>query len=86
MLHCIYTGTAFAYTVFITEILKYTIGRPRPDWLGRCQPNFTKVQAALNNTAVTMFNRTICTSTDQEALDDGQKSFLSGHTSCKCMH
>jgi hypothetical protein len=72
--HC--PGAAFAYTVFITELLKWTVGRPRPDWLSRCKPDLTKIQSALTGTAVAMFDRSICTSTDRETLDEGQKSFL----------
>lgn len=79
-------GAAVAYTVFVTEIIKWTVGRPRPDWLGRCQPDTTRVQDALTGTAVAMFDRSICTSTDRETLDDGQRSFPSGHASCKSIH
>ena len=80
------TAAAVGYTQLITEILKWTVGRPRPDWLGRCQPDLAKVQAALTSTAVAMFDRSICTSTDQDTLDEGQRSFVSGHASCECIH
>ena len=78
-------GTALAYTVFITEMVKWTVGRPRPEWLGRCQPDLSKVQGALSSTAIAMFDRSVCTSTDQETLNDGQRSFPSGHASSECI-
>ncbi|KAG8808257.1 hypothetical protein FRC17_004028 [Serendipita sp. 399] len=57
------------------------IGRPRPDFLSRCQPDLTRVQASLSTTAVTLFNSTICTTTEKKALNDGFRSFPSGHSS-----
>lgn len=82
----LFTGAAVAYTEFTTEAIKWTVGRPRPEWLGRCQPDLAKVQAELTSTAVAMFDRSICTSTDQNTLDDGQRSFPSGHASGKSTH
>ena len=73
-----------ALTEFTGELLKWMVGRPRPDWLSRCQPDLAKVQAALTNTAVAMFDRSICKSTDEATLDDGQRSFPSSHASCRC--
>ena len=75
------TGTALACTVLITEMIKWTVGRPRPEWLGRCQPDLSKIQGALSSTSIAMFDRSVCTSTDQETLNDGQRSFPSGHAS-----
>jgi membrane-associated phospholipid phosphatase len=77
------TAAAFAYTQLFTDVIKWTVGRPRPDWLSRCQPDVAKVQSALTSTAVAMFDRSICTSNDQSILDDGQRSFPSGHSSCE---
>ena len=81
-----FTGAAVAYTVLTIEAIKWTVGRPRPDWLGRCKPDLVKVQADLTSTAVAMFDRSICTSTNQDTLDDGQRSFPSGHASRKCRY
>jgi len=73
--------TAVVVAQFFTEVIKLIIGRPRPDFLSRCQPDAQKAQAAFTATAVALFNSAICTSTDAAAMADGFKSFPSGHSS-----
>ncbi|KAJ3112008.1 hypothetical protein HDU96_005052 [Phlyctochytrium bullatum] len=56
---------AFVYTKLFTDFLKVTMGRLRPDFLSRCQWS-TALQA--------------CTG-DPDKIEDGRKSFPSGHSS-----
>ena len=67
-------ANAAAYV--ITGTFKNTIGKPRPDLIDRCQPrDLTDPQP------FGLSNFTICTQTDRSILDDGFKSFPSGHSS-----
>jgi membrane-associated phospholipid phosphatase len=67
-------------TIMMTDIVKITVGRPRPDMLDRCQPAPGSIDPPLG-----LSNYTICT-TDLNSymMRDGFKSFPSGHSSCKC--
>ncbi|KAM0274836.1 hypothetical protein ACHAPA_000942 [Fusarium lateritium] len=61
-------------TSFITDIIKNAVGRPRPDLLDRCKPEIgTKA-----NTLVTI---DVCTAEDGHILQEGWRSFPSGHSS-----
>ncbi|KAH6958680.1 phosphatidic acid phosphatase type 2/haloperoxidase [Fusarium avenaceum] len=61
-------------TSFITDIIKNAVGRPRPDLLDRCKPDIgTKA-----NTLVTI---DVCTAEDGHILQEGWRSFPSGHSS-----
>ncbi|KAF9533449.1 phosphatidic acid phosphatase type 2/haloperoxidase [Crepidotus variabilis] len=59
-----------------TQVVKITVGRPRPDIIDRCQPpsGTTDPQYGLSSW-------TVCTSTDAAILRDGFRSFFSGHSS-----
>ncbi|KIJ44096.1 hypothetical protein M422DRAFT_30621 [Sphaerobolus stellatus SS14] len=61
----------------ITNVIKVTVGRPRPDVIDRCQP----IAGAMNNAVFGLVNATICTQTDSSKLNDGFRSFPSGHSS-----
>jgi len=60
----------------VTQVVKLTVGRPRPDVLDRCQP-----PAGLSDPPYQLSNSTICTQTDIAILRDGFRSFPSGHSS-----
>src|SRR5688500_15634994 len=62
--------------LMITALIKNTIGRPRPDFIDRCQPREGSVDPLHG-----LSDYAICTRT--ELLKDGFKSFLSGHSSGK---
>jgi membrane-associated phospholipid phosphatase len=66
-------GAAFT----ITGALKNAIGKPRPDLISRCLVDETKVNKAL----YALQTIDICTQTDNYILQDGFKSFPSGHSS-----
>jgi diacylglycerol diphosphate phosphatase/phosphatidate phosphatase len=63
-----------ALTIFITDIVKNAVGRPRPDLISRCKPAPGTAPAKL----VTI---DVCTETDHHILHDGWRSFPSGHSS-----
>src|SRR4051812_1735047 len=61
-------------TSFITDVIKNAVGRPRPDLISRCKP----VPRTPDNKLVTI---DVCTETDPHTLQDGWRSFPSGHSS-----
>jgi diacylglycerol diphosphate phosphatase/phosphatidate phosphatase len=67
---------ALALTGSITQVIKVTVGRPRPDLLDRCQP-----PPGLNDPEYRLFDSSICTQTDTYIMRDGFRSFPSGHSS-----
>ena len=63
--------------LMVTALIKNTVGRPRPDFIDRCQPQ----EGAKDSSIYGLSNSSICTRKD--LLRDGYKSFLSGHSSSK---
>ncbi|CCA69930.1 related to DPP1-diacylglycerol pyrophosphate phosphatase [Serendipita indica DSM 11827] len=61
----------------ITNILKITAGRPRPDLIARCQP----ASGSENPAVFGLVDWHICTQTSQSIMRDGWRSFSSGHSS-----
>ena len=61
-------------TAFITDVFKNAVGRPRPDLLDRCQPK-------AGTELVKLVGIEVCTQTNQSKLQDGWRSFPSGHAS-----
>ncbi|KAF2004438.1 acid phosphatase/Vanadium-dependent haloperoxidase [Amniculicola lignicola CBS 123094] len=61
-------------TLFITDLVKNAVGRPRPDLIARCKPE----KGTPDHTLVTF---DICTETNHHVLHDGWRSFPSGHSS-----
>ncbi|KIM28177.1 hypothetical protein M408DRAFT_16373 [Serendipita vermifera MAFF 305830] len=68
---------SWALTGSITNILKVTTGRPRPDLIDRCTPK----PGAHNPPIFGLVDWTICTQTDESIMRDGWRSFISGHSS-----
>ncbi|KAI8082543.1 phosphatidic acid phosphatase type 2/haloperoxidase [Gilbertella persicaria] len=68
---------ALSMTIMFTDVLKITVGRPRPDMLDRCQP-----PPGIQDPPLHLLNYTICTA-DHNTYEfkDGFKSFPSGHAS-----
>ncbi|KAI7873058.1 phosphatidic acid phosphatase type 2/haloperoxidase [Spinellus fusiger] len=64
-------------TIMLTDIIKITAGRARPDMLDRCQPLLGATDPILGLT-----DYTVCTTPANSAIMmDGFKSFPSGHSS-----
>lgn len=61
-------------TCFITDSVKNAVGRPRPDLIDRCIP----ASGTPKDILVTI---SVCTQTDYHVLQDGWRSFPSGHSS-----
>ncbi|RYP79274.1 hypothetical protein DL769_003054 [Monosporascus sp. CRB-8-3] len=59
---------------FLTDIVKNTVGRPRPDLVARCKP-------AAGTAPNVLVGVDVCTETDHHTLHDGWRSFPSGHSS-----
>ncbi|KAK3330318.1 PAP2-domain-containing protein [Apodospora peruviana] len=71
----------------ITNGMKNLFGKPRPDLLSRCQPDIANLsQYIVGGFANTSSNgqlvsAEICKNTDRDKLDDGFRSYPSGHSS-----
>lgn len=81
---------SLATAFMITQGMKNLFGKPRPDLLSRCQPDLDRIEefviSPINwgtrfNANWVLVTDAICTSTDEDILKDGFKSFPSGHSS-----
>ncbi|KAH9966584.1 phosphatidic acid phosphatase type 2/haloperoxidase [Russula dissimulans] len=59
-----------------TQAIKVTVGRPRPDLLSRCNPDQGVVDPTFG-----LSTAAICHQSDRQILNDGFRSFPSGHSS-----
>lgn len=59
---------------FLTDIVKNSVGRPRPDLIARCKP----AKGTPGDRLITIDR---CTETNNHVLHDGWRSFPSGHSS-----
>ncbi|KAM5356257.1 hypothetical protein ACJ41O_002903 [Fusarium nematophilum] len=89
-LHVGMLGLVFALSLawFFTSAMKNLFGKPRPDLLSRCEPDWKNVKdhiaggyswESMNGQLV---YATICQQTDAYKLNDGFRSYPSGHSSC----
>ncbi|KAG9670457.1 PAP2-domain-containing protein, partial [Aureobasidium melanogenum] len=67
-------GISLLTTLFITDVIKNAVGRPRPDLLDRCNPKPGTPEHQL-------ISYTVCTNPNHHVLHDGWRSFPSGHSS-----
>ncbi|KAF2182143.1 PAP2 domain-containing protein [Zopfia rhizophila CBS 207.26] len=79
---------SLATAFMLTQGMKLLFGKPRPDLLSRCRPNPDLVNRNKVSSSGLEFNpewvlvtSAVCTNTDQDILQDGFKSFPSGHSS-----
>ena len=63
-----------ALALFLTDVFKNAVGRPRPDLIARCKPT----KGTPGHGFVTIH---VCTEPDRHTLHDGWRSFPSGHSS-----
>lgn len=88
-LHTGWLGLALALmgAWFITNGMKNLFGKPRPDLLSRCHPdleNLTQyIVGGYSNTSSNgqLVSADICKNTNKKILDDGFRSYPSGHSS-----
>ena len=68
-------------TSILTEVSKNLVGRYRPDWLSRCQPNIDN-PPYIEGFGLNASMNPVCTrDLTQDKVSDGKKSFPSGHSS-----
>lgn len=79
---------SLATSFMVTQGMKLLFGKPRPDLLSRCQPDLTRISDFTVNPVAqgydpywVLVTSAICKNTDQDILQDGFKSFPSGHAS-----
>lgn len=72
-------------TSFIILVLKNLIGKPRPDFVARCKPNWVRVEQLINQGdpknlgKVIFFDLDVCTGVKEE-IYEGLRSHPSGHS------
>jgi diacylglycerol diphosphate phosphatase/phosphatidate phosphatase len=82
-LHASLLGLSIGYSVSgsIVQFVRILVGRPRPDFIARCEPP----PGAVNNQSFGLVNIGICQSNDTAFLIDGMRSFFSGHAILSAM-
>jgi len=65
---------SISLTSLITDIIKNSVGRPRPDLIDRCKP-------APGTSPTDILTIDVCTASHGHVLQDGWRSFPSGHSS-----
>ncbi|KAL6621914.1 PAP2-domain-containing protein [Neocallimastix sp. 'constans'] len=77
----------------LSEFVKALFGRFRPDFLSRCQINTDMVKEIIAGQYIVdglpvghdrLFDLSICTNPNTKILDEGRRSFPSGHSSTIC--
>lgn len=80
-------GLSLASAWFITNGIKNLCGKPRPDLISRCQPDLANlaeyIVGGIANTTSNgqLVSGAICKNSDNALLQDGFRSFPSGHSS-----
>ncbi|KAG8626349.1 hypothetical protein KVT40_005294 [Elsinoe batatas] len=79
---------SYAMALTITQVFKLGVGKPRPDFLARCQPDLSDVQDYIRGGSATdisirwsIVDVGICRQSDANVLEDGFKAYFSGHSS-----
>ncbi|KAF9923702.1 hypothetical protein FBU30_006233 [Linnemannia zychae] len=67
-------------TIAVTQVVKVTVGKHRPDFLSRCKPMINGVPITQNE-PLRLWTVDICTTTNYSIFKDGLRSFPSGHAS-----
>ncbi|KAK3337303.1 PAP2 superfamily-domain-containing protein [Cercophora scortea] len=88
-LHAGWLGLALSVVAawLITNGMKNLFGKPRPDLLSRCEPDIHNlaqyIVGGISNSSSNgqLVSADICKSTDKAKLDDGFRSYPSGHSS-----
>jgi len=74
--------TIAIFTVLVTTSLKWIVSRHRPDFLARCQPDYSHPDLIIGTNGWIDSNFTfICQNQDKSFINAGLESFPSGHSS-----
>jgi membrane-associated phospholipid phosphatase len=79
-------GLSLASAFLVTNGMKNLFGKPRPDLLSRCNPDVQNLAkyalgSVPNTLGFNVVSAAICQQTDKSLLNDGFRSFPSGHSS-----
>jgi membrane-associated phospholipid phosphatase len=81
-------GLSHAIAFFVTQGMKNSVGKPRPNLIARCRPDLTDVGAhTITSLGASMseswvyVDSGICTTENRGKLEDAYRSFPSGHSS-----
>jgi membrane-associated phospholipid phosphatase len=81
-------GLSLTSAFLITNGMKNLFGKPRPDLISRCVPDMENIAQYLyrgfgsdQNPVMQLVSAGICTQKDKSILDDGFRSYPSGHSS-----
>ncbi|KAG0311915.1 hypothetical protein BGZ97_011560 [Linnemannia gamsii] len=67
-------------TIVVTQVVKVTVGKHRPDFIDRCKPMLNGVSITRDE-PLKLWKVDVCTTTDHSVFKDGMRSFPSGHAS-----
>ncbi|KAG0345015.1 hypothetical protein BG004_004030 [Podila humilis] len=67
-------------TTMFTQVIKVTVGKHRPDFLGRCIPMLNGTKLTYDD-PLRLWTLDVCTQTDNKVLQEGLRAFPSGHAS-----
>jgi len=68
------------FTSIVTDMVKNQVGRLRPDFIGRCQPDYSIPGVVVDTISTYVAQPYVCTGATSAVLD-GRRSFPSGHSS-----
>jgi membrane-associated phospholipid phosphatase len=87
-LHASWLGLclSLALSFVVTNGMKNLFGKPRPDLISRCNPDLANIHkysigGASTAETVVLVSAAICQQTDKSILNDGFRSYPSGHSS-----
>jgi membrane-associated phospholipid phosphatase len=88
-LHVGWLGLALSviWAFFFTQCMKNLFGKPRPDLLARCDPDYQNAESHVvggfrgENVLGLLYSASICQTGNHDRLDEGFRSYPSGHSS-----
>lgn len=69
-------------TIVVTQVVKVTVGKHRPDFIDPCKPMLNGV-AITRDEPLKLWSVDVCTTTNHSVFKDGMRSFPSGHASTR---
>ncbi|TVY13869.1 Diacylglycerol pyrophosphate phosphatase 1 [Lachnellula arida] len=72
---------SLAAAFLVTSGMKNLFGKPRPDLLSRCNPDLANASLYAVGEGLNLVSHTICQNKDNSVMNDGFRSYPSGHSS-----